>query len=109
MDRGSLTEFKLPQLTNYNLLYYEDELLAFGKEPASTSEGKSYMNIYQSRDNGITWKVKKEVYAFPEDMVNTEAVTISSVVDIDNNIWLFCIGTGEIWKGRLNSAGWIYK
>ena len=109
MDRGSLTEFKLPQLTNYNLLYYEDELLAFGKEPASTSEGKSYMNIYQSRDNGITWKVKKKVYAFPEDMVNTEAVTISSVVDIDNNIWLFCIGTGEIWKGRLNSAGWIYK
>jgi hypothetical protein len=67
------------------------------------------VNIFQSRDNGITWKVKEKVYAFPEHIGNTEAVTISSVVDKDNNIWLFCIGTGDVWKGRLNSAGWTYK
>ena len=109
MDRGSLADFQLPRLTDYNLLCYEDGLLAFGKAPVTTSEGKPYVNIYQSRDNGITWKVKEKVYAFPEHMGNTEAVTISSVVDKDNNIWLFCIGTGDVWKGRLNSAGWTYQ
>ncbi len=109
MDRGSIVDYQLPRLTNYNLLCYEDGLLAFGKAPVTTSEGKPYVNIYQSRDNGITWIVKEKIYAFPKEMGNTEAVTISSVVDNDNNIWLFCTGTGEVWKGRLNSAGWTYQ
>jgi len=109
MDLGSMEDFLLPRLTNYNLLCYEDGLLAFGKFPVFSIESKPYLKIYQSRDNGITWKIKDKIYAFPEDMGNKETVTISSVVDNDNNIWLFCTGTGEVWKGRLNSAGWTYK
>ena len=109
MDLGSMEDFLLPRLTDYNLLCYEDGLLAFGKFPVFSIESKPYLKIYQSRDNGITWKIKDKIYAFPEDMGNKETVTISSVVDNDNNIWLFCTGTGEVWKGRLNSAGWTYK
>lgn len=107
MDRGDMEECRLPRLTDYNLLCYEDGMLAFGK--VSASESKPYVKIFQSRDNGITWKEKDKIYAFPAEMGNTEVVTISSVVDKDNNIWLFCTGTGEVWKGRLNSAGWTYK
>ena len=109
MDRGSMTEFLLPRFDHYNLLAYEDYLLAFGKLPESKSKGKPYTTILQSRDNGITWKEKKGVFVFPENMANTNAATISSVVDKNKNIWLFCIGTGEIWKGRLNRAAWTYK
>ena len=109
MDLGSMEDFLLPRLTDYNLLCYEDGLLAFGKFPVFSIESKPYLKIYQSRDNGITWKIKDKIYAFPEEMGNKETVTISSVVDNDNNIWLFCTGTGEVWKGRLNSAGWTYK
>ena len=109
MDLGSMEDYLLPRLTDYNLLCYEDGLLAFGKFPVTDLESKPYLKIYQSRDNGITWKIKEKVYAFPEDMGNKETVTISSVVDKDNNIWLFCTGTGEVWKGRLNSAGWTYQ
>lgn len=109
MDLGSMEDYLLPRLTDYNLLCYKDGLLAFGKFPVTDLESKPYLKIYQSRDNGITWKIKEKVYAFPEDMGNKETVTISSVVDKDNNIWLFCTGTGEVWKGRLNSAGWTYK
>ena len=109
MDLGDMKDFRLPQLTNYNLLCYEDAMLAFGKVPASASGGKPYVKIFQSRDNGITWIVKDKIFAFPDEMGNTDAVTISSVVDKDYNIWLFCTGTGEVWKGRLNSAGWTYQ
>lgn len=109
MDRGSMTDFLLPKYSHYNLLAYEDYLLAFGKLHASKSNGKPYTKILQSRDNGITWKEKKGVFVFPENMGDTDDTTISSVVDKDKNVWLFCIGNGEVWKGRLNSAAWTYK
>jgi len=89
------------------LLCYDDGLLAFGK--ASNEGGKPYLEIFQSRDNGITWKERKNIYAFPENLDNTAKTTISSVVDDEGNIWLFCAGTGEVWKGRLNRVAWIYN
>ena len=107
MDRGSQDDYVLPRRTNYNLLCYEDGLLAFGK--ANNEGGKPYVEIFQSRDNGITWKEKKTSYAFPENLNNTAKTTISSVVDDEGNIWLFCVGTGEVWKGRLNRVAWIYN
>lgn len=107
MDRGSQEDYILPKRTNYNLLCYDDGLLAFGK--ASNEGGKPYVEIFQSRDNGITWKERKNIYAFPENLDNTAKTTISSVVDDEGNIWLFCAGTGEVWKGRLNRVAWIYN
>jgi len=30
-------------------------------------------------------------------------------VDDDDNLWLFCGGTGQVWRGRLNKLGWQIK
>ncbi len=58
--------------------------------------------IYQSLDNGRTWKTG--VYDAPEDM--TTPGNVAATVDKNNHIWLICTASGEIWRGRLNRLGW---
>lgn len=95
MDRNGFENFDLPVLTNLNLVKYDDSILAFGGD---------YSTVYQSRDNGITWK-KSTVYTMPENF-DKSATSIKVMLDEDNFIWLYCYGTGQIWKGRLNKLGW---
>ena len=98
MNRNGNVNFDLPVLSNLNLVKYDDSILAFGGD---------YSVIYQSRDNGITWK-KSAVYTMPEDF-DASATSVKVKVDEDNFIWLYCYGTGQIWKGRLNKLGWEYR
>lgn len=89
--------FTLPCLTHLNLIKYDDAILAFGGD---------YSTIYQSRDNGITWK-KSTLYTMPADFdYSTTGVTVA--VDDDQYIWLYCAGTNQVWRGRLNRLGWAY-
>ena len=85
----------MPGLKGLTLLRYDDTVLAFGGD---------YSKIYQSRDNGITWK-ENDTYQMPEDFdKSTTGVLVR--VDSDNFIWLYCSGTGQVWRGRLNRLGW---
>ncbi len=95
VERGSETSYLLPNLGSLNIVKYDDGILAFGKP---------YDKIYQSRDNGITWK-SNSVYHMPEGF-NTTATAIKVKVDDNNNIWIYCEGTGEIWQGHLNRLTW---
>ena len=52
--------YELPQLDNLTLVPYDDGVLAIG-----TVNG-NFTYIYQSRDNGITWK-KNKYYQLPND------------------------------------------
>ena len=98
MDRNGNTNFDLPVLSNLNIVKYDDSILAFGGD---------YSTVYQSRDNGITWK-KSTVYKMPADF-DQNATSVKVKVDEDNFIWLYCYGTGQIWKGRLNKLGWVFQ
>ncbi len=95
MERETDALYRLPYLKGLNIVSYDDGVLAFGGD---------YKKIYQSRDNGITWK-ENSLYKMPEGFdYNATAVTVAT--DDDNYIWLYCAGTGQVWRGRLNRLGW---
>ncbi len=89
--------YKLPQLNDLALVPYDDGVLAFG-----TVNG-NFTTVYQSRDNGITWKSNK-TYQLPDGF--DTSVTRYSVTSDGVNIWLFGGKNGEVWRGRLNRLAW---
>lgn len=95
MERPANSWYQLPRMKDLSLIRYDDGVLAFGAP---------YTKIYQSRDNGITWKENKS-YQMPVGF-DTSATSVAVSVDDDNNIWLHCSGTGQVWRGRLNKMGW---
>ncbi len=91
MERPANALYQLPRLEHLQLVKYDDGVLAFGSP---------YTAVYQSRDNGITWK-KNSMYQLP-DGFDVNATSVKVKVDDDNNIWLYCQGTGQVWRGCLN-------
>lgn len=92
MERPADALYQLPRMENLSLIYYDDSILAFGMP---------FTDIYQSRDNGITWKVG-ETYQMPKDFDYVKTTSVKVVVDDDNYIWLYCSGSGQLWRGALN-------
>ena len=103
-DNDSLA---LPRLKNMSMVKYDDGILVLGGEGIGGCDKAPYSKIYQSRDNGITWKYNPSYY-MPEGF-NTQATKVRATVDTDNYIWLYCEGTGQVWRGRLNKLGWKIK
>jgi hypothetical protein len=94
----------LPRMKDLAMVKYDDGILAFGGEGIGGWDEPPYTMIYQSRDNGITWKFNP-CYVFPDDFINL-ATKVTPVVDKDNFLWLYCEGIGQVWRGRLNRLGW---
>ena len=92
MERPADALYQLPRMENLSLIYYDDSILAFGMP---------FTDIYQSRDNGITWKTGK-TYQMPKDFDYVKTTSVKVVVDHDNYIWLYCSGSGQLWRGALN-------
>ena len=97
MERTDDNQLALPQLNNVVLLSYDDRVLAFGVKD------NQFSPIYQSRDNGITWKKNKQ-YILPEEFKgNVDSFTATTD---GRKIWLVSGGTGEVWQGYLNKLIW---
>ena len=58
---------------------------------------KAYDAIYVSHDNGVSW-IPNDAFRLPANL-DKSASRIILKVDADRNLWLFCEGTGETWKG----------
>jgi hypothetical protein len=105
MERNADSDsLALPRLKNLTMVKYDDGVLALGAEGIGGCTNEPYSMIYQSRDNGITWKYNP-YYILPEEF-NKLATKVSATVDGDNFIWLRCEGSGQVWRGRLNKLGW---
>lgn len=105
MDHAANNQYALPRLEHLSLVAYADGILAIGgANLGSDVVSAPYAQMYQSRDDGITWKTNKS-YQFPEGF-NSDANSVAMVVDDDSNLWMFCGGTGQVWRGRLNMLGW---
>lgn len=107
MDWEDDAEYTLPRLDNFSLVVYDDGILAIGGAAAEEGEDVQYTSIYQSRDDGITWKYNAN-YQLPDEF-NPKVNSIGMAVDENSTLWLFCGKTGEIWYGRLNKMGWKEK
>ena len=105
MERNADSDsLALPRLKNLTMVKYDDGILALGAEGIGGCTAAPYKQIYQSRDNGITWKYNP-YYSLPDEF-DKLATNVTATVDGDNFIWLYCQGTGQVWRGRLNKLGW---
>ena len=91
-----LGKYSCPLLQQPTLLTYDHAALLFGL----TTEGKP-APFYISRDYGRTWKP----WSWRSPQI-PGATTLCATVDADHYLWIFCSGTGEVLKGRLNRLGW---
>jgi len=78
--------YYLPAMTQLALVYYDGSLLALG------SNG----TVYQSRDQGITWKTNSKL-TMPEGFGGAPLTAVVS----DGWIWLKD-GLGQVWRGTMN-------
>lgn len=77
--------YALPVQQHLSLAYYNNMVLALGSDKV----------IYQSADQGITWK-ESSTYALPSGLQGT---VISLAADSQNRLWLVTDG-GEVWLGK---------
>lgn len=107
MERSDGNQLALPRIENLSLVHYDDAIMAIGGENICTDVVSTrYDQFYVSRDDGITWQFNPS-YKFPKEM-SSYTRSVAMVTDEDNNLWLFCADTGQIFRGRLNKLGWKY-
>ena len=80
-------------------------ILAIGGAGIGDATQEPWSQFYQSRDNGITWKYNS-TYKLPEGF-DEEATKVRLETD-GQFLWLYCSGTGQVWRGLLNKLGWEY-
>lgn len=90
------TRYALTAMQGLTVIPYNGIALAFGWRNDALS------GVYQSVDNGITWKATS-AYTLP-DALSTNGV-FATAVDSRNYIWMVT-ENGEVWRGRLNDLGW---
>ena len=104
MERTDGNLLALPRMQNLSIVKYDDGILAFGGAGIGGAQTPAWSKIYQSRDNGITWKENSR-YQMPAGF-DTSATSVDVSVENDQLLWLRCSGTGQVWRGRLNRLGW---
>lgn len=77
----SINKYQLPATQHLALLYYDDSILAFGDDT----------NVYQSTDQGITWRTAS-LYALPEEM-------LAAAVDGEGRLCAIA-KSGKVYRAR---------
>lgn len=90
--------WQMPMLKNIQMVYYNDKLMAIGGENPYT--GKCLEGIYESEDNGLTWRITGNIN-LPGNL--GDGNSICWIIDNDDFLWLAV--DGKIFRGRLNSMG----
>lgn len=85
MPRDEGNNYYLPKNQSYWLLPYTE-----GSVLAVDGNG----NIYQSRDQGITWKTTSQ-------LVSPVSSVAAAATDSDGAIWLQESETGVVWYGKM--------
>lgn len=93
-----------PNLENLVVIQYADKMYAFGgksmgnrKEPLA-----AFGACYESRDNGITWKVNEEAFSLPKEFAGYETESFSTATD-GEYVWVMW-SSGSVWRGRWNEV-----
>ncbi len=94
-DETDFPKLMSPSLSIYNS---QNDILLTGISTTTNA-----IEAYVSKDYGYTWMA--DGFVLP---ATTVSGSTASVVDAENyDIWLFCNGSGEIWRGRQNGTSWI--
>lgn len=91
--------WQMPMLENLQAVYYNGKLMAIGGENPY-NPGKCLDGIYESEDNGLTWRITGSIN-LPGNLGTGNS--ICWIVDNDNFLWLAV--DGKVYRGRLNKLG----
>lgn len=92
---------KLPRMENMSLAEYSDYIVAFGGKGVGACTKEAYNQLYLSKDHGLTWKADSR-FVVPSTL---EGQSVTMFTD-GCYIWLVAAGSGQVWRGKLNSAAW---
>ena len=90
-----------PNLENLAVIQYADKMYAFGGKSVGNRKVplEAFGACYESRDNGVTWKVNDTALSLPEDFeIPNEAFAATTDGEYVWVVW----GNGEVWRGRWN-------
>lgn len=108
MGHLSDLRYALPRMENLAIAKYDDCVVAIGGKGLGGCSLTPYEVMYESRDEGITWKPSTRFY-FPElEELATEHPIIDMTSD-ESYLWLNCANTGQVWRGLLNTILWRYE
>ena len=100
-----MSKYVLPRLSNLSMTSCGEYLLVVGGKGIGECTKEAYSQIYSSLDGGLTWQ-DEAGFQLPDE-IDKNATMMSLVTDDTYHLWIVCGGTGQIWRGRLNSMGWI--
>ena len=100
--------YALPRMENIAITSYADCVVAIGGKGLGGCYLYPYTNIYESRDNGITWKISTRFRLPNLEELSTENPQIQ-MTSSGNYLWIHCANTNEVWRGLLNTLNWRYK
>ena len=92
-----------PNLENLAVIQYADKMYAFGGKSMGNRKVplEAFSACYESRDNGVTWKVNDTALSLPEDFEGRdEAFTATTDGEY---VWVMW-SNGEMWRGRWNGV-----
>lgn len=98
------SKYKAPSLKNFQMVNYDNEIIAIGGSSIDGSSTEALNQIYRSGDAGITWK-KDTVIMIPTGL-KAENDVFTLVADSKQSLWIICGGTGMVQKGRINRLLW---
>ena len=96
-------EYKLPNMDNLSMTSYDGKLLVIGGEGKNGASVEPYGNIYVSEDCGITWHTDDPRFVIPAGFDGKGA---SIVADGKGYLWIVAAGSGQVWRGGINSVIW---
>jgi len=93
-----------PRVEHLTMVEYDGGILAFGGAGIGSAQTKAFSQFWRSIDSGLTWK-KATNYQFPAGFASS-ATSFAALSDDSGNLWIFCGGSGQVWRGHINSLGW---
>lgn len=100
----SNNDYQLPRLQSMQCACSGQALYAIGAGGMGNVSLDAFASVYCSDDGGVTWQESDTVEPPTGFTSPTNAYTFFG--DDDNFLWIVCGGTGNVWRGRLNSVGW---
>lgn len=90
-----------PNLEGLAVIQYADKMYAFGGKSMGDRKVPlgAFSACYESRDNGITWKVNESAFCLPKEFEGRNEA-FSTVAD-EEYVWVMW-SNGEVWRGRWN-------
>ena len=98
IDRSA---YFLPRLSSLTAVAYGRGIIAAGAAGIGACQEAGFKRIYYSYDGGIYW-LNNSNYYLPTGFECSGPFTMT--VDDHDYLWLFCAGSGQVWKGRLGGS-----